>query len=112
MTKLQSAILDRRAVEDEAEIVERISAVHASEDKVNSPSHYASGDEYIECIDAMMAAFGAESVRVFCEISAFKYLWRMNRKGASSEDKKKAIWYLKFALSTGTDGDADPRRGS
>lgn len=112
MTKLQSTILDRMAAEDEVKRIERLSLAHASEDKVNSPNHYASGDEYIECIDAMMAAFGAESVRVFCEISAFKYLWRMNRKGASSEDKKKAIWYLKFALSTGTDGDADPRRGS
>ena len=42
------------------------------------PSHYSQGD--IECIDAMVAAYGNEAVEVFCLLNAFKYLWRRDRK--------------------------------
>ena len=40
-----------------------------NESVVNSPSHYLSGD--IECIDAMVAAFGEEQVRIYAKINAF-----------------------------------------
>lgn len=70
-------------------------------DAVLWPSHYNQGD--IECIDAMVAAFGAERVRTYCEIAAFKYNWRLHHKGNAEQDRAKAIWYMRFA-----NGD-DPR---
>ena len=71
-------------------------------DMINSPSHYASGE--VECIDAMVSAFGSQRVQEYAEIAAFKYNWRSNKKGNPSEDKSKAIWYLRYSM-----GD-DPRR--
>ena len=58
---------------------------------VNHPSHYNQGG--IECIDAMVAAFGKEAVENFCICNAFKYVWR-NRDKNGFEDIDKAIWYL------------------
>jgi len=68
------------------------------EDMVSSPSHYA-GD--IECIDAMVAAFGLERVQDYAAISAFKYIWRESKKWNALEDREKALWYIRF--STGDD---------
>ncbi len=59
---------------------------------VSHPSHYQGTK--IECIDAMMDVFGKEKVSAFCELNAFKYLWRSNAKGTDVQDKQKAIWYL------------------
>ena len=74
-------------------------------DKINQPSHYAL--EKVECIDAMVEVFGAKAVEKYSEIAAFKYLWRMNKKHATSkEDKEKAIWYLKYSMGK------DPRQDS
>ena len=73
-----------------------------TEDLVNQPTHYALDN--IECIDAMVEVFGEQAVKKYAEIAAFKYVWRMNRKNKlSSQDKKKAIWYLRYSM-----GD-DPR---
>lgn len=58
---------------------------------VNHPAHYNQGG--IECIDAMVAAYGKEAVENFCLINAFKYVWR-NRDKNGFEDIDKAIWYL------------------
>ena len=58
---------------------------------LDHPSHYNQGN--IECIDAMIAAFGKETVEHFCICNAFKYLWRSEFKNGS-EDIKKALWYL------------------
>lgn len=60
-------------------------------DTVNHPSHYNQGG--IECIDAMIAAFGKEKVCDFCIMNAFKYLWRYQHKNGF-EDVKKASWYI------------------
>lgn len=60
-------------------------------DNVNHPSHYTSGN--IECIDAMLSAFGKEKVQHFCKLNAFKYVWRADKKN-HIEDIKKAVWYL------------------
>ena len=70
-------------------------------DPVNQPSHYAQGD--IECIDAMVSAFGAANVKMWAQLNAFKYIWRHERKG-ESEDIRKAIWYLEYSIGN------DPRR--
>lgn len=69
---------------------------------VNRPSHYTQGE--IECVDAMVAAFGIEAVRQWAHITAFKYLWRANLKGNREQDLAKCAWYVRFA-----NGD-DPRR--
>lgn len=58
---------------------------------VDHPSHYNQGD--IECIDAMVSAFGKEAVENFCIVNAFKYVWRSKSKNGF-EDIDKAIWYL------------------
>ena len=60
-------------------------------DNVNHPSHYNQGS--IECIDAMIAAFGIDAVSDFCRCNAFKYIWRSPYKGKENEDMAKAIWY-------------------
>lgn len=60
-------------------------------DSVNHPAHYTQGD--IECIDAMISAFGEEEVKTYCKINAFKYVWRTDYKNGT-EDVKKAVWYL------------------
>ena len=72
-------------------------------DMVNSPSHYA--DSSIECIDAMVAAFGQERVQDYSEIAAFKYQWRCGKKlyNDANQDKAKFVWYLRYSM-----GD-DPR---
>ena len=63
---------------------------------VDHPSHYNAGN--IECIDAMVAAFGAEAVSDFCVCNAFKYIWRHKHKNNSVEDKEKAVWYLNKSI--------------
>ena len=51
-------------------------------DMVNSPSHYA--DSEIECIDAMVAAFGTEAVQMYCRLASFKYQRCRRKLGYSS----------------------------
>lgn len=73
---------------------------------VYQPPHYQSIEENgVECLDAMIAAFGIERVQEYAEINAFKYGWRAGRKdnNDTSQDKLKAIFYLRFSM-----GD-DPR---
>ena len=62
------------------------------EDVVNHPRHYK-GENGIECIDAMEAAFGKEAVKIFCKCNAFKYLFRSNIKEPDTS-LQKAAWYL------------------
>jgi hypothetical protein len=71
----------------------------SQEDMVNSPPHYSENE--IECIDAMVAAFGLERVQDYAAIAAFKYIWRQNKKWNPAEDREKALWYMRF--STGDD---------
>ena len=71
-------------------------------DSVEWPKHYNQGE--VECIDAMVSAFGFEAVKTYCRIAAFKYQWRAGHKGNEAEDLRKAIWYSRFSL-----GD-DPRK--
>ena len=62
---------------------------------VNHPSHYNKGN--IECIDAMISAYGKDTVSHFCICNAFKYIWRYKYKNGI-EDLKKAQWYLNKAV--------------
>ena len=64
---------------------------------VNSPKHYLTGD--VECIDAMVSAFGKEAVQSYARINSFKYLWRAGKKsGATEQDIQKANWYMRFSI--------------
>lgn len=60
-------------------------------DKVNSPSHYNSGD--IEAIDAIEAQLSKEEYQGFLRGNCVKYLWRWKHKGGV-EDLEKTQWYL------------------
>ena len=59
---------------------------------INHPFHYKNGK--YEAIDIMLDIFGKDKTLAFCELNAFKYLWRADNKGTDIQDKKKAIWYL------------------
>ena len=63
-------------------------------DPVNSPSHYCTGDQGIECIDAIDAAISdLGGIEGHYTGSALAYLWRWKKKGGG-QDLKKARWYL------------------
>ena len=64
-------------------------------DNVNHPIHYNAGN--IECIDAMLSAYGKEAVIDFCIGNVFKYIWRFKGKNGR-EDLQKAQWYLNKVL--------------
>ena len=64
----------------------------SQKEMVNHPSHYK--NKQFECIDIMLDIFGKDKTLAFCELNAFKYLWRADNKGTDIQDKKKAIWYL------------------
>lgn len=71
-------------------------------DAVMRPAHYNQGS--IECLDAMVAAFGLEAVQIYAKVNAFKYLWRSEYKGSRIEDLQKAQFYLRLASGE------DPRK--
>lgn len=66
-------------------------ATPPASDPVNHPAHYTAGG--VECIDAMVSAFGAREVSNYCICNAFKYIFRHERKNGE-EDIAKAEWYL------------------
>ena len=68
-------------------------------DLVNSPPHYKDTENGIECIDAMVAAFGIDAVKTYCKIASFKYLWRASKKEGNdeSQDLAKSAWYIRYA---------------
>lgn len=77
-------------------------------DNVNHPAHYNQGG--IECIDAMISAFGNASVMDFCALNAFKYIFRHKQKGGL-EDMKKAAWYIGKYLELGAEGSLNSEGG-
>ena len=64
-------------------------------ENVNHPDHYKTGN--YECIEVMKEIFGECAVKLFCQMNAFKYLWRSDRKNGN-EDIRKAKWYLETYL--------------
>ena len=67
-------------------------------EEINHPDRYAGGK--FECIDVMLDVFGADAVKHFCILNAFKYLWRSEKKNGV-EDIKKAVWYLNKYIELG-----------
>ena len=73
-------------------------------EEINHPDRYAGGK--FECIDVMIDVFGADAVKHFCILNAFKYIWRAEKKNGV-EDIKKAVWYLnKFIELGGVDDES------
>lgn len=62
-------------------------------DMVNHPSHYNLPDRK-ECIDEMIDIYGLKDVAKWCEITAYKYKYRVGHKGSVTEDMSKAAWYI------------------
>lgn len=60
-------------------------------DDVTRPRHYVTADG-LECIDVMRAVFGDEKVAIWCQLNAFKYVWRAEQKNGI-QDIQKANWY-------------------
>lgn len=60
-------------------------------DPVNHPAHYNIPGRK-ECIAEMLDVYGAEKVKAFCELNAYKYRYRHTLKGGA-EDLQKAAWY-------------------
>lgn len=63
-----------------------------SKDMVNQPAHYTSGG--IECLDAIRASMTEEAFKGFLKGNVLKYMWRYEKKFNTTEDLKKAQWYL------------------
>lgn len=84
---------DSKTIEENnsEEVITNDNIEEAINDNVSHPSHYTQGS--IECIDAMLSAYGVETVMHFCQCNAFKYLWRFNRKN-KIEDLDKSLWYI------------------
>ena len=64
-------------------------------EEINHPDRYAGGK--FECIDVMLDIFGADAVKHFCILNAFKYIWRSEKKNGV-EDIKKAVFYLNYYI--------------
>lgn len=69
-------------------------------EEINHPDRYAGGK--FECIEVMVDVFGADAVKHFCILNAFKYIWRAEKKNGV-EDIKKAVWYLNKYIELGGD---------
>ena len=72
-------------------------------EEINHPDRYAGGK--YECIKVMVDVFGADAVKHFCILNAFKYVWRAEKKNGV-EDIKKAIWYLNKYIELGGERNA------
>ena len=95
---MQSLMRDPDLTEEEREVIRNIQKKEntESEEAVHSPSHYNNYD--VEVIDMMIKIWGAEAVKIFCKLNAFKYRMRVGLKKHSleaiQEDLNKESWYL------------------
>ena len=55
----------------------------------------------------MIQLYGLKRIQEYAEIAAFKYAWREGRKGDSKTDKRKKIWYTRFAMGDDPRGSSD-----
>lgn len=90
LTKIENIIVELEKLDNYNSVSITMEKPH--KEMVSHPDHYQGNK--IECIEAMLDVFGKEKVSAFCELNAFKYQWRANKKGTNLQDKKKAIWYL------------------
>jgi hypothetical protein len=70
-------------------------------DMIDHPPHY--NQARVECIDII------EDLGLNFNLgNAFKYIWRSNMKGSTTEDLKKARWYLDREIRHREGGDGEP----
>jgi hypothetical protein len=69
-------------------------------DPVSPPHYKGQGDVDIECIDAIEAALTPEEFRGYLKGTAFKYIWRLGKKGPSLVDARKHHWFSHKLVST------------
>lgn len=62
-------------------------------DPINHPKHYCR-EGGMECLEEMELVFGANAVRTFCLLNAWKYRYRAADKNGE-EDLKKSDWYMR-----------------
>lgn len=63
-------------------------------EEVNHPSRY---NQYsVETIEMMRGIWGDEAVKLFCEMTAFKYRMRLGHKDNLEQDMAKEQWYLNY----------------
>nr|DAJ12218.1 MAG TPA: nucelotide kinase [Bacteriophage sp.] len=61
-------------------------------DMVNHPKHYnRSGRK--ECIEEMIDIWGKEKVAMWCEMTAYKYKYRIGLKDNPMQEQGKIDWY-------------------
>lgn len=65
---------------------------------VNHPAHYKREGRK-ECIDEIVDLFGRKKAALWCEMTAYKYEYRMGHKPDNTieQDSKKAEWYTNKA---------------
>ena len=85
----------RQNIREEKEIAfcNKINTMHQKPDMVNSPPHYTVGG--IETIDYIQAKLTPEEFRGYLLGNSLKYLSRLGKKSAVSDDLGKAAWYIK-----------------
>ena len=86
-----SNLRQNKTDEEWTDLEARINKVLAKE-TVNSPKHYNTYD--LEVIDMMIKIWGIDTIKLFCQINAFKYRMRLGHKNNISEDLAKEQWYL------------------
>lgn len=74
-------------------------ATQGSFDPVKKPKHYNSGKyEVIDMIESALSALPVLPFQAYCLGNALKYICRAGLKGDFSEDIRKAITYLNWAI--------------
>ena len=78
-------------------------------DDVNNPPHYKVHKH--ECIDEMVAVFGAGAVKKFCMCNAWKYRYRAGAKNGEEKEKDlaKADWYISKVIELNEEYDDEGR---
>lgn len=63
--------------------------------EIQKPEHY-NIEGRREAIEEMLLLFGADAVKAFCKLNAYKYIYRAPHKGSYEDDMAKANVYLGF----------------
>lgn len=71
-------------------------------DMVNKPNHYQLPGG-LECWDVMVAIFGEEQVRVWCNLNAFAYLFQHAKKNGEEDIFKELVNLQKYFELAGED---------
>ena len=79
-----------------------------------NPTHYKTENDSYQCIDVIQELCKHSDNDTFTDYNrfqAFKYIWRAGSKGSVSEDLKKAIAFLQFAIQYEDEGKEKNYRG-